>query len=71
MFGVSSIVCKVNGTPLYNSSFDQSHRTLYKLTMQSLDRYSQLFKNRIPDEMFAKTHCIIVLDLSGYLSRYV
>jgi hypothetical protein len=65
MFGLSSLVCKVNGIPLYNLSFDKSYRTLYELTMQTLDHDSQLFENGITEEMFAKTHGIIVLDLSG------
>ena len=33
--------------------------------MQSLDRNFQLFENGITEEMFAKTHDIIALDLSG------
>jgi hypothetical protein len=33
--------------------------------MQSLDRDSQLFEKCISEEMFAKTHGIIVFDLSG------
>ena len=37
MFGLSSLVCKVN-RPLYNLSYDKSCRTLYELTMQSLNR---------------------------------
>jgi len=65
MFGLSSLVCKVNGIPLYNLSFDKSYRTLYELTMQTLDHDSQLFENGITEDMFAKTHGIIVLDLSG------
>jgi hypothetical protein len=47
MFGLSSLVCKVNGIPLYNLSFDKSYRTLYELTMQSLDQDSKLFENCI------------------------
>jgi hypothetical protein len=65
-FGLSSLVCKVNGVPLYNLSFDnKSYRTLYELTMQSLDHDSQLFENGITDSIFSKTHGVIVLDLSG------
>ena len=45
MFGLSSLVCKLNGILLYNLSFDLSfdklYRNLYELTMQSLDRDSQ------------------------------
>ena len=39
-FGLSSLVCKVNGIPFYNLSFDKSYMTLYELTMESLDGYS-------------------------------
>jgi len=65
-FGLSSLVCKVNGIPLYTLSFDKkSYRTLYELTMQSLDHDSQLFENGITESMFSKNHGVIVLDLSG------
>jgi hypothetical protein len=65
-FGLSSLVCKVNGIPLCTLSFDmKSYRTLYKLTMQSLDHDSKLFENGITNSMFSKNHCVIVLDLSG------
>ena len=63
MFGFSSLVHLVNGFPLYNLSFDKSNRSLYELTMYSLHRDSQLFENGTTQEMFAKTHSIIVLDL--------
>ena len=53
MFGLSSLVDKVSAIPLYNLSFDKSYRTLYELTMKSLDRYLQLFENGITEEMFA------------------
>jgi hypothetical protein len=33
--------------------------------MQTLDNDSQLFENGITEDMFTKTHGIIVLDLSG------
>jgi hypothetical protein len=65
IFGLLSLVCQVNGIPLYNLSFDKSYRTLYELTMESLDRDSQLFENGITEEIFAETHRIIVRDLSG------
>ena len=65
MFELSSLVCKVNGIPLYNLSFDNLYRTLYELTIQSLDRETQLFSNSITDEMFWKTHGILILALSG------
>ena len=31
MFSPSCLVCKVNGIPVYNLSFDKSYRTLYGL----------------------------------------
>ena len=65
IFGLSSLVCKVNGIPLYNLSFDKSYRTAYELTVQSLDRDLCLFENSIFDEIFAKIHGIIILDMSG------
>jgi hypothetical protein len=55
LFGLSSLVYKENGIPLYNLSFDKFYRTLYELTMQSLDLDSQIFENGISEEMFAKT----------------
>ena len=54
IFELLSLVCKVNGIPVYNLSFDKSYRTLYELTMQSLDRDSQLFENGITEEMLTK-----------------
>ena len=36
------------------------------MTMQSLLQDSQLFENGVTEEMFAKTHGIIVLDLSEF-----
>ena len=65
VFFLSYLVFKVNGNPLYKLSFDKSYRTLYELTMQSLHRDSQLFENGITEEIFGKTHGIIVLDLYG------
>ena len=65
MFGHSTLVCKVNKISPYNLFFETSYMTLFELTMQSLDRDSQLFENGITKEMLAKTHGIIVLDLSG------
>jgi hypothetical protein len=51
---------------MYSLSFDKkSYRTLYELTMQSLDHDSQLFENGISDLMFSKNHGVIVLDLYG------
>ena len=46
-------------------TFDKSWRTVFELTVQSLDQYSQLFQNGITEDMFAKTHGIILLDLSS------
>ena len=66
MFGLSSLECKVNGALLYILSFDKSYRTLDKLTMQFLDRFSQLFENGITEEMFAKTHGIRFVQYSRY-----
>ena len=65
MFGLSSLLCKVNKILLYNSFFNKSYKTLYESTMESLDPDSQPFENGIADEMFSITHGIIVLDLSG------
>ena len=65
MFGLLSLINKANWISLYNISFDKSSWTLYELTMQSLDRDSQLFENSITDEMFTKNHGIIALNLSG------
>ena len=65
MLQLSSLLCKAKGIPLYNLSFDKSYEILYELTMHSLDRDSQLFENDVTDEMFAITHDIILLDLSG------
>lgn len=58
MFGLSNIECKVNGITFPILTFDKSYRTIYKLTLQSLDRYWQLFQKRITDWMFSKSHCI-------------
>jgi len=65
MFGLSYLVHKVNGIPLYNLSFEKSYRILYELTTRFLDQDSQLFENGITSTTLAKSHGIIVLDLSG------
>jgi hypothetical protein len=65
-FGQSILVCKVNGIPLYTLSFDKkSYKTLYELTMQSLDHDSQLSDNGITNPMFPKNHGLIVLHFLG------
>jgi len=43
VFGLLSLVCKVNRIPLLSLSFGKSYRTLYEMTMKSLDYDSQLF----------------------------
>ena len=58
-------VCKANGIPLYNSSFDKFYKTLYEPKIQSLDRDSKLVENGTADEIVTKTHGIIVFGLSG------
>ena len=65
MFGLLSLVCKINEIPLYNLSFDKSYKTLCELTMQSLDQDTYLFENGITDIIIAKNHGIIILDLSA------
>jgi len=61
MFGLSYILSKVNGNLLYNLSFVKSYRTFYELKIQCLDQDSQLFENGTAEEMFTRTHGVIVL----------
>ena len=65
IFSLSSLVCKSNGIRLYNLSFDTFYRILFGLTMHSLGWDLQLFENGTTDTIFAKTHGIILLELSG------
>jgi hypothetical protein len=43
----------------------KSYRTLYELTMQSLDHNSKLFENGITNSISSKNHGVIVSELSG------
>ena len=65
MFGLSSLVCKVNGIPLYDLHLDKSYRMLCKFIISSLGQDLKLFENFIQQEMFTKICGIIVLELSG------
>ena len=75
MFGLSSILCKVNGITLYNLSFDKSHVPQYEMTVQSLDRDLQLLENGVNDAMFEKLmvslYCICLVLKMSKQTQYV